>query len=551
MTGAQRFASARFGVFLLRVLKQIIRPSKSTRSNRPMLVVEADSMDRKATPNSKVLMITYVFPPAAWVGAHRTLKYCKYLGRCGWTAIVLAAKPIGVSFIDEILVRQVPPEVVVHRTFDVDPAKWESKLAERKLRRTTLKGAVQRGQAETRPAAELPSFLARLKQWAKAVLKHTVARLWRPKSSVAAAPSRAWTAGDQAPNSALGMWKRLKRFLRALLTDSPDSHIFWVPVAFLKGVGILLKEKVDIIYCSSPPHSSHIVAFLLGKCFRKPYILDFRDPWYVSGSVRSPSTKLPWALKLETLTKKVIVSNAAKVISVSRGERDELRKEFRGINEEHFTFITNGYDPTDFESVSVSKSPSDKLTLTHAGTIYHGIAGEFFEALHQLVRDHPGVQDSVQVQLLGELAYEYAETARALEATGILNTYGPQPHAEALKMVRESDILVILMGGAKYSPSHVPAKVFEYINAGKPILAIARDGELAEIVTNSGLGILVSPESSEKLAQTLWDLYTDYVAGRLVRVPNQFYIKHFERAALAEKLAVILHEVKRAHSVRA
>ncbi len=454
------------------------------------------------TLDSKVLIITYVFPPAAYVGGYRTLKYCKYLRVHGWTALILTIEPTGVTYKDENLCRQVPDHVQVYRTLDIDPAKW-------------------------------------------------LARLSRPTRSAPGASSQSGTAGDQAPHRAPSMWKRLKRLLRALLTDCPDSHIFWVPVAFLKGVGVLLKEKVDIIYCSSPPHSSHIVAFLLAKCFRKPYVVDFRDPWYVSGSVRSPSTKLPWALKLETLTKKVIVSNAARVISVSRGERDELREEFREINEEHFTFITNGYDPTDIKSVSVGKKPSDKLTLTHAGTIYHGIAEEFFEALHQLVRDHPGVQDSVQVQLLGELAYEYAETVRTLETTGILKTYGLQPHAEALKMIRDSDILVILMGGAKYLPSHIPAKVFEYINAGKPILAIARDGELAEIVTNSGLGILVSPESSEKLAQTLWDLYTDYGAGRVVRVPNPFYIKRFERAALTEKLAIILHEVKRAHYVRA
>jgi len=52
---------------------------------------------------SKVLMITYVFPPAAWVGAHRTLKYCKYLGAHGWTPVVLTAKPIGVTFQDYMI----------------------------------------------------------------------------------------------------------------------------------------------------------------------------------------------------------------------------------------------------------------------------------------------------------------------------------------------------------------------------------------------------------------------------------------------------------------
>jgi hypothetical protein len=150
--------------------------------------------------NNKVLMITYVFPPAAWVGAHRTLKYCKYLGTLGWTPVVLTAKPIGVTFTDENLVRQLPPDVAVHRTFDVDPAKWEARLAERKLNRQ-------------RKSAEAPGI-----------------------------PVQVTTPEDRVPARPSGVLARLKVLIKAALKDSPDSHIFWVPFAFVRGVVILLKE---------------------------------------------------------------------------------------------------------------------------------------------------------------------------------------------------------------------------------------------------------------------------------------------------------------------
>ena len=82
-----------------------------------------------------VLVITYVFPPSAWVGGHRTLKYCKYLGRHGWLPIVLTAKPAGVTFTDDLLVAQIPADVKVHRTFDFDPAKLEERVGQHKLER--------------------------------------------------------------------------------------------------------------------------------------------------------------------------------------------------------------------------------------------------------------------------------------------------------------------------------------------------------------------------------------------------------------------------------
>jgi glycosyltransferase involved in cell wall biosynthesis len=271
----------------------------------------------------------------------------------------------------------------------------------------------------------------------------------------------------------------------------------------------------------------------------------------MEGHGRQRSVKLPWMLKWERFMKRVIVRNAAKVITVSEGERKELREEFPDLKADHFAFITNGYDPMDFLHVRTLQKTYRKLTLSHVGTIYGGIAGEFLAALQRLVREQPGIGEKLEVRLVGDIAHEYLETVRKLEAAGVLRVYGLRPHGECLQIVSESDVLLILLGGKKFLPSHIPAKVFEYLHAGKPILAIARDGELTEIVKQSGLGIVVSPESSEKLAQTMLDLCMDHAAGRLVKIPNQPYIRSFERAALTEKLAAILNEVKGGHYVRA
>lgn len=480
-----------------------------TRSRQiPRAILGGELLSRKQAKGNKVLIITYVFPPVAYVGGYRTLKYCKYLSDYGWTPLVLTARATGATFRDENLLRQVPAHVRVYRTLDIDPEKWEAKLAD----------------------------------WKAIVV--------RPGRMQPDTPDYSITPKRETQQQVYGLWARMKAFVKALLKGSPDSHIFWAPSALLRGSWLLLTEQVDVVYCSSPPHSSHIIAYLLAKCFRKPYVLDFRDPWYVSGSVRSPSDKLSWLLKLETFAKRVIVTNAAKVISVSSGERGELRDEFPEIGEEHFTFITNGYDPADIGDVSVGKRTPGRLTLIHAGTLYSGIAEEFLAALQQLVRDHLDASERIQVLLLGDIAYEYNRAVQTLQATGILKAYGFRPHAEAMKMVNESDVLVILMGGTKFLPSHIPAKVFEYLDAGKPILAIVREGELAQIVTKSGLGIVVSPDSIDGLAQALWGLSEDHAAGRLARTPNRPYIKSFERAALTEKLAGILDEVKGACGVR-
>lgn len=454
----------------------------------------------EVAPEGRVLMITYVFPPSPWVGGHRTLKYCKYLGGHGWRPIVLTARPAPTAPRDEKLLAQVPADVRVHRTLDIDPAKWEEALARWKHRRGRSVGAA------------------------------------------AVSPPPQVGARRAAPR--WGLWTRIKDLIKSLLKESPDSHIFWVPFAFLRGVWILLRERIDVIYCTSPPHSSHLAAFLLARCFRKPYVMDFRDPWYVLGSAKNPGSKVPWLLRLETRTKAAIVRNAARIICVSRGERDELCEEFPDIDPRRVTFITNGYDASDFEGVEPERDDTNKLVLIHAGTIYPEVAGEFFEALRRLHAEDPAIAAGLEVRLLGEIAYEYTATVQELEALGLVRVYGMQPHRRTVSMMLGSDVLVILMGGSKYRPSHLPSKGFEYLYAGKPILAIAREGELADMMRRSGLGIVASPDSVDGIVQALRELYRDYAAGRLQRTPDRAYIESFDRKALAAKLASVLDEVR-------
>jgi len=270
----------------------------------------------------------------------------------------------------------------------------------------------------------------------------------------------------------------------------------------------------------------------------------------VSGSARSPENKIPAVLKLETCAKRAIVRGAARVICASKGERDELRVEYPELEAERFTFITNGYDPADFGVAGLETKPSNQLTLMHAGTIYGGTAGEFFAALHQLVKEHPGIEGRMQVQLVGGIAHEYAETIRELESIGIVKTFSFQPHATALRMVMDSDVLVVLLGGEAFLTSEIPSKVFEYLCARKPILAIAGEGDVTEILRQSGLGIVVGPHSADNVAGALRDLVVDHAAGQLTRVPDLPYIRTFERAALTEKLANLLDAVKEAELAR-
>lgn len=448
-------------------------------------------MDSEDVELKKILIITYAFPPAAYVGVHRTAKYCRHLGKYGWQPLVLTIKPTAVSFRDDKLCRQIPDYVEVFRTMDIDPAKWLD-------------------------------WISRMKK--------------SPPSGHDASDNVVDKGGRSETR---GVLATIKAGVVALLTRCPDSHIFWAPFALFKGIGVLLRRKVDVIYSTSPPHSSHIISYLLAKLFRKPYVLDFRDPWEVGKSGWVPG----WSSKVESGMKRLIIRNASKVIVVSEGERKEIVDEYPAISQDFFACITNGYEPSDFSSIEWDQGPTDKLTIVHAGTMYGGEAGEFLGALELLLSEDSEIGSKMQVNLVGDIADIYIEQVRYLESRGVVHVLGLKPHATALRSMMEGDVLCILLGGNRFLTSEIPAKTFEYLYTEKPILAITREGDLSDVMQKSGLGIVVPPGSADRVASVLRDIHAAYLNGELARIPNRAYIRSFDRVALTRKLAVILNEV--------
>jgi hypothetical protein len=181
--------------------------------------------------------------------------------------------------------------------------------------------------------------------------------------------------------------------------------------------------------------------------------------------------------------------------------------------------------------------------MIHAGTIYPGIVGEFFTALEALRATDPALGDKLEVRLLGEISAQYVGSVKKLESLGIVKAFGLVPHAETLRMIGESDVLLIFMGGAEFRASHIPSKTFEYLQAEKTILALAGDGELANIARQSGLGIVVEPASVDDIAGRLRELLAARAAGGIAVQPNRDFIRAFERPALAAQLASVLDGV--------
>lgn len=441
-----------------------------------------------------VLVIAYSFPPEAYVGGRRTLKYCKYLGQFGWRPIVVTIRPRADAVLDQRLCHELPPDVLVQRTPDVDMVRCIEGLAAWWHR---LRGQGARAQGSIPGPMDVPSVT---------------------RESLPA---------------------RVKKGIIRALIASPDPHWPWIFFAFFRAAATLLRRRVDVIYSSSPPHSSHVAAYLLAKCFRKPYVVDFRDPWFVE--TRRPADLLA---SLQARWKKRIIASSARVVVVTPGEPLDLLQELPELSARQVAVITNGYDPDDFAAAAASRPDPSRFTLTHLGTVYADTGTQVFDALERLLERRPDLARVLTVNLAGDIDPSRRAAISKLEALGVVNVHGFLPQHAAVELARQSDVLLLLQRGGT-TRSHVPAKFYEYLCLEKPVLAIVEGGTLTQLLDRTGLGVAVPPNDLSGIGDAILVLLDDVRAGRKRFQANRTFIDGFQRRALTASFAAVLDEAAR------
>ena len=110
-----------------------------------------------------------------------------------------------------------------------------------------------------------------------------------------------------------------------------------------------------------------------------------------------------------------------------------------------------------------------------------------------------------------------AETAKTIAVENVIKIEAAVPYSQMPEMLAKSDVLVIIEAPLKES-IFLPAKIVDYVQIGRPILALAPVvGTITDIFSTHGGGIAVDCQSPDAVAQALQTLYTHWKEGTLNR----------------------------------
>ena len=433
-------------------------------------------MDRQL----RVLMVSHTFPPLAEVGAIRISQLCRYLPDWGIEPIVLCAQERSTDIQDYS--RKLAPGLRVLRAPMMStPLDWYAAARRRLLRNE---------------GAHNPSDPARI-----------------------------------SPDPGI-----LRRNFRSLL-QLPDRYWGWYPSAVQLGTQLLREEKIDAIFSSGPPWTSHLVARSLKKKFATPLILDFRDPW---ASALPVETSPAWWLRSAQRMEQSCIRHSDLVLGNTERLTAALQRRYPDRDAISFRTLTNGFE--DLVATPRQKTGSRKLLL-HLGSLYaHRRIDTFLMALADLVASGRLSPDSFEVLFQGENDPSYLAEATRLVPQLMQNgciRFSPRISCDqAGKLLWQSDLLLLFQGSHSLQ---VPAKFYEYLQTGVPIFAVSEDGALTDVMRQTQAGICVRSEDPREIASRLLEAL-EWPARTPEKVREQFADRYHYRN-LARSLGGWIEEV--------
>jgi len=459
-----------------------------------------------------VLIIAYHFPPSYSGGIYRPLKFAKYLPEYGWKPVILTVKNYAKIVLDESLLGELPCDTPMYYAYSLELEKFENwffnKLY-RKPRQITSKANVEKppGKEQKKPN---PSLLKRC------------------------------------------LFSPLNNFLRNVIY-TPDSKIGWFPLALYQGLRAIKREKIDIIFSTSPPETSHLVGLWLNKLTNKPLVVDFRDPWtthYIRQNVPELALTSPYVsptrFKYERWLERRVLKNADSIIHTGFRRAELVKEAFADIPFDKHHIITNGYDEADFAGSTpdeiYSQDGTSCLNIVSIGHLYEDSAlYNFLEGVKRAIQTSNS-SNKIKVSFISGSHSIIRSALSKLALEKDIELIDFNTHKEAIMRLMKADVLLLMppSGGGLHKDIIVAGKTFELIRSGRPILMIGWEGESSQIIEQSGIGKFIPLQNIDQIEKSILDYYHKKINGDLIAKPNWEYISQFERKHLTGKLAELL-----------
>ncbi|WP_432239148.1 glycosyltransferase [Herbaspirillum robiniae] len=324
----------------------------------------------------------------------------------------------------------------------------------------------------------------------------------------------------------------------------PDRWISWWLFAVPVALAMVRKHKPAVIWSTFPIATAHLIGLTLQRLTGLPWIADFRDPML---QVDFPSN--PLQRRMFAWIERRAIERCTRATFTTRGALESYKARFPAHLHAKFQVIENGYDEQSFALDGAEPAPpavrpgQRPVTLVHSGVLYTEgrDPSAFLNAIADLRRQ--GRIDAGRLRVVLRAPSEIAYFQALVESCGVADMVAvepPVPYREALREMLDADGLLVFQG----TPfnKQIPAKIYEYFRARKPILGLLDPaGETAGTLTAAGFHDIAAMTSREAIAPVL-ERFVNAIEDGSAHVADDELVASSSRTHRARQLAQLFDQ---------
>jgi len=316
------------------------------------------------------------------------------------------------------------------------------------------------------------------------------------------------------------------------------NHVSFSSYAF---PAAMRTARPDVVLASSPPLTVGVLGGVVSRLRRARFILEVRDLWPESALATGLLTD-PKAIAVMERMANYCYRRADRVIALTEGIREGVVD--AGVPANAVTLITNGIDPPDAPiDPGAVDLPVGPATFVAMFVGQHGTYSSLFTVLEAAARLQ--ADPDIHIALVGDGDRKPDLMARAAElGLGNVSFAGPIPKREVPSWLDRADVCLLTYQDAPLFGGAMPNKLFDYMGAGRPIIAAVPEGEVARAVRAAACGIVTPAEDPTALADAVRELAADRERARRLGAAGTEYVHtHHNRRELAARFVQVVESV--------
>lgn len=326
----------------------------------------------------------------------------------------------------------------------------------------------------------------------------------------------------------------------------PDRWVTWCLGGVVSGLRLIKKHHPSVIWSTYPIASAHLIGLVLHRLTGIPWVADFRDCMTEEDypSDRRQRRVYRW---IEEAT----IKHSQRAVFTAPGAIAMYRERYPAITKTRWKLIPNGYDEKKFVrveqkvSVARTKRAADRpVVLLHSGLLYPSERDPraFFSALARLKETGQinAAMLNVRLRATGHDDY-HQEMIRNKNIDDIVSLEPPVPYEQALEEMLSVDGLLIFQ--AENCNQQIPAKIYEYLRARRPIIALTDSrGDTAKLLRHLGIDSIFPLADENKIAHGFY-AFLQQVIEKKAPIVSEENIQMYSRYAATEQLAAAFGSV--------